>query len=1032
MSGGPPHHPHNRHVPPTNSAWNHLQVPTYFQRQPQVAHMQAEHTLIHQPTWHTPTTTEAMKLIPHTQMLNDMFKTESLFPRDCVDLSLTRNVKKPFLGGQNGELPSAPAAISLSVRDANKINSLPPGMLDIQAVELVKCASPNVKSAISPSSIRGPSMSPGMKAASPGLLSSGATMKSLSPGRKSLSPGPVASGINLASNLMLPTVAPTLPVADLGKNQKRSNIRVDSILERLNTIPDRTFPFHDIKNDHPATAVSAPTTVQEKSQPEKLNSQNPSVIVQTASNFDENSNSSGTTNVPTPKEEDSASMHSNEDSLDSTKSRRKRKPSKTVRVNKDDEIKFEKDISYEAAPTDVLIINNHKGEPANLSQHSNPASIATILEGTTVKLPERLEKTTDEVDGPVAIKSRRKASSESETIDNIAAMVQEGLKERKTLADDDKVHEEPNAKIGTDALEKDVDMPIDHNLEDAKIEIKSIPAAKDLTMVAADITPVPVANPETSLLITVTDFAEKETEISEDISKSVPVDTVDGIDMNHDCKRVNMETMNSSVVSPSKPVTISVIQNKEKLEEALAAENSAALVADLVENPPVTVPPVPRGQTPVPKNASNTNFVEVENKLEEMFAGIVENHVDSPSKLPLEPLKNDLTLGLTDDRLDDVGAPLKEARDYEVTNRSDEPLYTNHEVKNEEENDDRKPVSKKARRSRLLSRSDNEGDVPMKKKKLTKTKGTVHKKPSRPCMSKKPSIPVIPKLPIKVSNMDVVKDIYSYDSGSNASSSKSRGPFLQIRGPRDSPLSVSVVNTPLTGDEDAEKKTIKNKKFHDDSEYRHKVRSKGLHCSTLSNKYDAERKDASWICAFCKRGPHASEFTGPSVATEVPPPGDLFGPYFITNQCPEFEKRLDDVFDRQFKSRKISKALDAAAAAANSKSKKAKRKLEPSVDSTDLYLGITDTGNNTFEVWVHEDCMVWSPGVYLVGPKIAGLEEAVWTCSNLPCSGCGLKGANVTCVKRGCLSSSHVCCARKSHWQLDEANFKAYCPEHLR
>ncbi|KAH1015683.1 hypothetical protein HUJ04_007029 [Dendroctonus ponderosae] len=974
MSGGPPHHPHNRHVPPTNSAWNHLQVPTYFQRQPQVAHMQAEHTLIHQPTWHTPTTTEAMKLIPHTQMLNDMFKTESLFPRDCVDLSLTRNVKKPFLGGQNGELPSAPAAISLSVRDANKINSLPPGMLDIQAVELVKCASPNVKSAISPSSIRGPSMSPGMKAASPGLLSSGATMKSLSPGRKSLSPGPVASGINLASNLMLPTVAPTLPVADLGKNQKRSNIRVDSILERLNTIPDRTFPFHDIKNDHPATAVSAPTTVQEKSQPEKLNSQNPSVIVQTASNFDENSNSSGTTNVPTPKEEDSASMHSNEDSLDSTKSRRKRKPSKTVRVNKDDEIKFEKDISYEAAPTDVLIINNHKGEPANLSQHSNPASIATILEGTTVKLPERLEKTTDEVDGPVAIKSRRKASSESETIDNIAAMVQEGLKERKTLADDDKVHEEPNAK--------------------------SIPAAKDLTMVAADITPVPVANPETSLLITVTDFAEKETEISEDISKSVPVDTVDGIDMNHDCKRVNMETMNSSVVSPSKPVTISVIQNKEKLEEALAAENSAALVADLVENPPVTVPPVPRGQTPVPKNASNTNFVEVENKLEEI--------------------------------LDDVGAPLKEARDYEVTNRSDEPLYTNHEVKNEEENDDRKPVSKKARRSRLLSRSDNEGDVPMKKKKLTKTKGTVHKKPSRPCMSKKPSIPVIPKLPIKVSNMDVVKDIYSYDSGSNASSSKSRGPFLQIRGPRDSPLSVSVVNTPLTGDEDAEKKTIKNKKFHDDSEYRHKVRSKGLHCSTLSNKYDAERKDASWICAFCKRGPHASEFTGPSVATEVPPPGDLFGPYFITNQCPEFEKRLDDVFDRQFKSRKISKALDAAAAAANSKSKKAKRKLEPSVDSTDLYLGITDTGNNTFEVWVHEDCMVWSPGVYLVGPKIAGLEEAVWTCSNLPCSGCGLKGANVTCVKRGCLSSSHVCCARKSHWQLDEANFKAYCPEHLR
>lgn len=65
-----------------------------------------------------------------------------------------------------------------------------------------------------------------------------------------------------------------------------------------------------------------------------------------------------------------------------------------------------------------------------------------------------------------------------------------------------------------------------------------------------------------------------------------------------------------------------------------------------------------------------------------------------------------------------------------------------------------------------------------------------------------------------------MQDIYSYDSGSNASSSRSRGPFVQIRGPRDSPLSVSVVNAPLGGDEDGEKRSIKNKKFHDDSEYR--------------------------------------------------------------------------------------------------------------------------------------------------------------------------------------------------------------------
>lgn len=67
-------------------------------------------------------------------------------------------------------------------------------------------------------------------------------------------------------------------------------------------------------------------------------------------------------------------------------------------------------------------------------------------------------------------------------------------------------------------------------------------------------------------------------------------------------------------------------------------------------------------------------------------------------------------------RLEDVGAPLKEVG-LEVTNRSDEPVHANNEIKNEEEKGDKKPVSKKARRNRLLSRSDNEGDVPMKKKK---------------------------------------------------------------------------------------------------------------------------------------------------------------------------------------------------------------------------------------------------------------------------------------------------------------------------
>lgn len=138
-----------------------------------------------------------------------------------------------------------------------------------------------------------------------------------------------------------------------------------------------------------------------------------------------------------------------------------------------------------------------------------------------------------------------------------------------------------------------------------------------------------------------------------------------------------------------------------------------------------------------------------------------------------------------------------------------------------------------------------------------------------------------------------------------------------------------------------------------------------------------------------------------------------------------------NIYFRQFKSRKITKVLDATASASKS-NKKTKRKSESSLDPTDCFLGITDTGSGTYEVWSHEDCMVWSTGVYLIGPKIAGLEEAVWNCSNITCLGCGLKGANITCVKRGCLNSAHVCCARKADWLLDEASFKAYCVEHAR
>lgn len=195
--------------------------------------------------------------------------------------------------------------------------------------------------------------------------------------------------------------------------------------------------------------------------------------------------------------------------------------------------------------------------------------------------------------------------------------------------------------------------------------------------------------------------------------------------------------------------------------------------------------------------------------------------------------------------------------------------------------------------------------------------------------------------------------------------------------------------------------------------------------------------------------------TGPTSDGDVVPPGDLFGPYFITNECPEFERRLDDPFDKQFKSKKITRCLNESGLLVKSPTglsatKKSKRKQSDaagydgiSIGETiasggiggggsggDVFLGIVETDKKTFEIWAHEDCIVWSPGVYLVGHKIVGLEEAVWTSCNVPCTHCGLKGANICCLRRACMNTMHLCCARTNNWHFDSGTFKAYCPQH--
>lgn len=188
---------------------------------------------------------------------------------------------------------------------------------------------------------------------------------------------------------------------------------------------------------------------------------------------------------------------------------------------------------------------------------------------------------------------------------------------------------------------------------------------------------------------------------------------------------------------------------------------------------------------------------------------------------------------------------------------------------------------------------------------------------------------------------------------------------MQIRGPRDSPLSVSVINA-STGEEEGE--GVRARK----GEFRNGLRARGLHASTLGLRYDATTPDATWLCAFCGRGPHAAGL------------GDLFGPYAADTDCDEF------------------RALAAAGQAPP-------RPAPP-------------------EVWFHEACGVWAPGLVAAGARLWGLAPAVWGARAASCQQCARPGAQLACTARGCRLRAHVPCA--TGWRLQEHDFRAFCPHH--
>lgn len=109
--------------------------------------------------------------------------------------------------------------------------------------------------------------------------------------------------------------------------------------------------------------------------------------------------------------------------------------------------------------------------------------------------------------------------------------------------------------------------------------------------------------------------------------------------------------------------------------------------------------------------------------------------------------------------------------------------------------------------------------------------------------------------------------------------------------------------------------------------------------------------------------------------------------------------------------------LDAAAAA---------------LEDARLFYGMTKVSDTTYEIWLHEDCMIWAPGVNMIAGRLLGLENAVWSTTKNQCGLCEKNGATVFCLERGCSGLVHFFCARQSSWSLCDGELKCYCPKHSK
>ena len=235
-------------------------------------------------------------------------------------------------------------------------------------------------------------------------------------------------------------------------------------------------------------------------------------------------------------------------------------------------------------------------------------------------------------------------------------------------------------------------------------------------------------------------------------------------------------------------------------------------------------------------------------------------------------------------------------------------------------------------------------------------------------------------------SFDVQANLYREDSvaftesfGANHSTNsipsrkkKPLGPVIRIdKSQSDLPNSkYSIVNS--TKSQDDEKDKTQQAKLNTDSLNPPKKCSllKSKKSILVSSNVNSNTLQRNWICILCHKGPHYKGL------------GDLYGPYVISLDKSKLSMLNDneascvitsheevEVIEHQPPERR---SLRRRVESSEEKSKSANNNSSHNTTEESKECVMSDV-----DVWIHEDCIVWSNNVYLEGTKIRNLEPAI-------------------------------------------------------